>query len=753
MQVLKELMVNGNFNIQKGYLALGPITLKNHNPGSPNLSAGSVYQKGNRSRSFVNLTNLGTLIGAPSFDATEIGNEALLNNLLISLLAGFTPTQSGKWTSSQTLYSLQDIQDAVDADPQLFFSKVLGMGLGNMVQLAVGTVNTNGTETLAYTEYGTEPATVTTTSDASNILSVLNWGNGLETLESDDAFTYPSPYLEGFDWQDTFGIQLFNGTNSFPFYGWAGTRVGDIQLVNSQTIQNAVYDFPATELKLSKVYDSLGIVYAGQGTQYSSVFLENQNRDIISRNVRKRETTLNRTQNKLATVNSVPYQQGIGSYDFFANTVNYETNTSVSTTDNIPAEGAQPGRNTAFAGVAITDFWSNNLDFTQINEGSRTADVVRSKIPKIRQSQTAHNAPLCYIPVDSDTNSEPNVLPWNTLFSYVGDTTTSPNYTRSEKVSILQEGITSMVVTGAFPMFMGQWCSTVRPTNTQFFDGSGNGNHQYYFNPNWWAPVEDPAALNKFKTLDTEPVLSPYPPFTIKGGTLFLYEGQRVKAGSYVYSTTMVSTLSVPHFYAPSAKRITFAAGERDSLLGDIFSRFQGNQGGIIVMVSEDGQPPPMPPPGAQPIGIVMEDVEGFGTPGGDNPYEYTLQLANSTAAQPTFPNGEEFDDPLLANNIMGREILIKLLPMYSNYYLPGVPDLVTDFSTSQSIANPFTYATNGATSPSNPDFGLTYYPIYYRVKTHYAITTGIFNGTQPNDQNWFSNQQALTVYGLTFNR
>ena len=42
MQVLKELNVNGNFNIQKGYVALGPITQVNNNPGSPNISSGSI---------------------------------------------------------------------------------------------------------------------------------------------------------------------------------------------------------------------------------------------------------------------------------------------------------------------------------------------------------------------------------------------------------------------------------------------------------------------------------------------------------------------------------------------------------------------------------------------------------------------------------------------------------------------------------------------------------------------------------------
>ena len=94
MQVLKELNINGNFNIQKGYLALGPVTQVNNNPGSPNISSGSVYQKGNMSRSFVNITNLGTLIGAPTFNPTRFGQENFTTNVLFTLLAGITLEQS-----------------------------------------------------------------------------------------------------------------------------------------------------------------------------------------------------------------------------------------------------------------------------------------------------------------------------------------------------------------------------------------------------------------------------------------------------------------------------------------------------------------------------------------------------------------------------------------------------------------------------------------------------------------------------------
>ena len=130
MQVLKELNVNGNFNIQKGYISLGTITQVDNNPSNSNVSAGSVYQKGNISRSFINLTNLGTLIGAPRFDPDFIGSEALQYNTLISLLPGISPKISGSWTSEQNFYSLDDIINTINEDPKLFFSKILGMGLG-----------------------------------------------------------------------------------------------------------------------------------------------------------------------------------------------------------------------------------------------------------------------------------------------------------------------------------------------------------------------------------------------------------------------------------------------------------------------------------------------------------------------------------------------------------------------------------------------------------------------------------------------
>ena len=60
IKVLKNLNINGNFDIQKGYLHLGPTTQKNNNQ-TKNVVVGSVYDKGNISRSMINLSNIGTL--------------------------------------------------------------------------------------------------------------------------------------------------------------------------------------------------------------------------------------------------------------------------------------------------------------------------------------------------------------------------------------------------------------------------------------------------------------------------------------------------------------------------------------------------------------------------------------------------------------------------------------------------------------------------------------------------------------------
>jgi hypothetical protein len=755
VKVLKNLNIDGNFDIKKGYLHLGPTTQTNNNSQVYNISVGSVYEKGNISRSFINLSNIGTLIGAEIPDSTASTGKPPppINNLITQLIPGmgtFGPFGSsfigGPWTETQPTYSLQNILNTVNGSTNKYFCRALGLGLGNIINLSVSSVTKSGVHTTSFTEFLTQDDSL----PRANIYSIPNWANLLPDIKVGNSLVYPNPYLDGFNFQKQFDVQFFNGTNSFPFMGWGGARTGNIDLVNQRLITDSLYNFPATEINLAKSYDSLGIIYAGQGTQYSSIFVEDNINDnqLLPRNTKKKNTFKIRTRNKISTTNSIPYQQGIGSYDFYTISIVYNSATSrianSNSYDNIVSEGVQPGRNSAFAGVAISDYWSSNLNLKNINNGSLTPGDTRS-VTNLKQTNTAHNAPLSYIPENSETGNTIFSLPWNTLFSYVGDTTSSPKNTRSQKCSILQEGMTSMVITGAYPLYNSQWNSVVRPSkvdplsNKNFFTDCGDGNSQYYYNKeSFWATDYLDPAIQEIQEISEQSIVQPNPPYRIKAATIVLFEGQRVKAGSYVYSsTTMTSTVIAPQFFPSSGKEIKLNAGEKDTLLGDIYSKFQGNQGGIIVMVSEDGKPPPIPPPGAQPIGIVMDEIIGFGTFD-----SYAAQSNNDTHIKP-----EIFVDSVTTNRIQARELLIKLLPMYSNYYLPGVPEIVSDFSTEYSQATPLTDY-NDTTEEYR-----TLYPLFYRVKTNYAITTGIFNGISTNDQNWFYNESFLSKYGTTFKR
>lgn len=749
IKVLKTMSVNGNFNIQKGYLVLGPTSQTEQNTETPerNISAGSVYQKGNTSRSFINFSNLGTVIGF-KLDSTIpiLLLQGLLVNILVLWLPGIFPAAGGYWTSTQEKYDLDEILNILKEEPNNYLCKSLGMGNGNISNMSVGTVNKNGIQALSFTtsieqNENLPPANV-------NILS--NWSNLNQDMSKYNTMIYSNPYLKGFDWIRDFNIQYFNGTNSFPYMGWGGTRIGNTELINFQGTRDTLYDYPATDLLLSKNYDSLGTIYAGQGTQYLSDYKDGilNRTTIIEKNTKKMGGTIFSTKNKICTINNIPYQQGIGSYDFYTVSSVYSDNTSfikkVQMINEIIAEGSQPGRNSAFAGVAITDFWSKNINFLKINQGSLTQGDTRA-VNKVKQTQTAHNAPLNYIPQTDDKTTVS--LPWNTLFSYVGNTTTTPNNIRSKKCPILQEGVTSMIITGAYPLYKTQWNSTVRPTEpdsedlvTSFFEGSGNGEAQYYDFE--YAGDEKEPSTPQIQAINQEPLIQVFPPYRIKSAIIILYEGQMVKAGSYVYSTVATtSNVSVPQYFTPSAKEIKFESGERDTLIGDMYSRYQGNQGGIIVMVIENGKPPPMPPSGAQPIGIVMEDLIGFGTAekyDDSGMTKYGLQEFDDSYVKSCYSR-----DGFYFNNISGRELTIKLLPMHSSFYSSGVTDFVESVSTTESYSNPLTlydYMGSGTWK--------TFYPIWYRTKTHYAITTGIFNGIPTNDQNWFYNEQSLGLYG-----
>jgi len=746
------LSVNGNLNIKTGYLMNGPSTQVLNNKGNENganISVGSVYQKGNMSRSMYNLSNLGTLIGALTLEDNLTNQQkAVIYNYLTCLLPGFFPVLSGPWDENNRLYDLQTLIDDSNIQGN-YFSKILGMGVGNIVNMNVASVNQNGVQVPSFLPFfeGFNGLEIFDPADVSvfNQFSLLNWSNiNFETTD-DVSIVTSNPYFLGFNWPNDFDVYFFSGSNSFPFMGWGGSRVGNIAPVNFQKTRDSLYDFPATDLVQARSYDSLGIIYAGQGVQYTSIFIDNpKSTDILERNTFKKDRKEYSKKDKLSTTNIIPYQQGIGSFDIFINSINYNSingviNQSSSLTE-INPEGVQPGRNSAFLGVALTDYYSDNLDLKNIEKSSRTPQDTRAK-ENFKQTQTAHNAPLSYdIPNDKNTT---NPLPWNTLFGYVGDTTSSPNNTHSENTPIICEGVTTMVITGAYPVYASQWNYTVNPDNINFL-GFGYGMDQYYYTTEFWNPTYLDSSIPQIQTTNAESVVQPNPPYRIKGGRIILFEGQRIKAGSYVYSTIqMTNNVVVPQFYPPGAKEIKLEGGEQNTLIGDPYSKFQGNQGGVIVVVSEDGKEPPMIPSCAQPIGIVLEEIVGFGSPeqfeGMD---KYGFETINNLAQQKCY-------DPEQVCQLQGREILVKLLPMYAQYYISGVNN-VRDSNNEANYPQhaPISWYNDGT---SRYD---TTYPIVSRVRTYYPLFTGIYTGElRFDEQNWYSNELTLQFLGPVINR
>jgi hypothetical protein len=748
------LSVNSNLNIKNGYIMNGPTTQSLNNKSNingANISVGSVYQKGNLSRSMYNLSNLGTLIGSLTLDDNLTNQQkSIIYNYLTCLLPGFYPKISGPWSENDNLYDLQTIIDDSNIEGN-YYCKILGMGVGNIVNMNVASVNQNGIQVPSYLPFfeGINGFEIFDPADVSvfNQFSILNWSNiNIETTIDVSTITI-NPYFSNFNWPNEFDVYFFNGSNSFPFMGWGGSRVGNISPVNFQKTRDSLYDFPITDLIQANNYDSLGIIYAGQGVQYTSIFIDNlKSTDVLSQNIFKKDKKEYSKRDKISTTNIIPYQQGIGSFDIFINSVNYNSingtiNQSSSLTE-INPEGVQPGRNCAFLGVALTDYYSDNLDFKNIEKSSRTAQNTRAK-GNLQQTQTAHNAPLSYNNNDNNDTNTTNPLPWNTLFGYVGDTTNSSNNKHSENTPILQEGITTMVITGAYPLYAGQWNSTVNPDNINFI-GFGYGMDQYYYTTEFWNPTYLDSSIPQIQIANTEQVVQPNPPYRIKGGRIILFKGQRVKAGSYVYSSIqMTNNVVVPQFYPPSAKEIKLSNSEQNTLIGDPYSKFQGNQGGVIIIISEDGKEPPMIPSSAQPIGIVLEEIIGFGSPeqfeGMD---KYGFQTINNLAQQKCY-------DPEKVCQLQGREVLVKLLPMYAQYYTSGVNN-VRDSNGENNYPQhtPISWYNDSATKYE------TFYPIVSRVRTHYPLFTGIYTGElQFDEQNWYSNELTLQFSGPVINR
>lgn len=698
VNVIQDTSVNNYTYINKGIIMSGPAVLKNRQSEDLNVAVGSVYSKGNISRSLINLSNIGTLIGNKTLEDDSEAQQ-ISYNYLTSLIPGIYPSVGGPWSEDQQYYDLSKINDYVQ-NPNRYFCKILGFGLGDIESFQVSEVNKNGLS-MNSNNFFTQKSDGFIDNPIS--LKQINWSCIAQGYTENLTSTGENFYMRSFDWQTQYGLELINGTNLFPFFGWSGARIGSIKPETFQFQQNSLYNYPSSFLQLAKEYESLGLVYAGQGVQYSSFINRKTKNEILikDRNVRSYQTKINNRFEDQRITSIIPYQQGRGVYEFYSNEVTYnQENGLIDNTEPqtiVGAEGVQPGRNNAFAGFAITDYWSPDINFNNIEAGSTTSIDTRFSINKINQTKTAHNAPLCYTSnLENNTN---NPLPWNSLFGYIGTTTSSASNKRSDNTPILKQGVTTAVISGAYPLYRGCW-NTESNSNKVDPITSSFGLDQYYYTEEFWDPTFKDPATPQIQDINGQPPIPPNPPYRIKGGRIVLFEGQRVKAGSYVYaSMNMCGNVNMSQFYGPAAKDIVLNEGERDQLLGDVYSKYQSNQGGMIVMVSIDGKPPPMPPSCAQPVGIILEEIVGFGKPKEiDGKPLYEPQSDVSTSVQLTYDRDK-------VNQLQSREIMIEFFPMYPNMYINGVNPTFFNFIFF-SIPLPFTTSGTSISSTLNDGQG-----------------------------------------------
>jgi hypothetical protein len=738
VKIINETNIKNTTFVKGGYVIQTRPTYTTSVPGL-NLAVGGVYQNGNESRSFVNLTNTGVLIG--SFPNSESQNDYQQNsyNFLTSNISGLYDASNGKWSDTHDYYDVNRIYSWINESDDRYFCKILGLGIGDSYNLKVSKVSRSGISTMG-TDTLTESNQFKFSND--NILKLTNVSAIIDGFVSPYTYIGETYYMEGFDWVKFYGIEVINGTNTFPFFGWAGTRIGSLKPQSFQFAQNALYNYPSSYLEIAKGYNPIGIIYAGQGVQYNSfpIIPQNKKYTFDDRNNRTYQEYIDTSNSDYRITGIVPYQQGRGVYDFFSNEVTYNlTNGLIDFVESntvIGAEGAQPGRNNAFAGFAITDYYSDDININNIQHGSLTTKNTRANT-QISNSKTAHNAPLCYS--SNDANNTYNPLPWSPLFAYVGTSGASTSNEVSDSVPVMKEGFTTSIISGAFPLYRAAWSDTWgggQVDSLEDFYGNTIGFDQYYINTNFWeAGIPDPATPEIFD-LPTPglPSVPPNPPYRIKGAKIVLFEGQRVKAGSYVYSTmNLIGNVTMPQFFPPGAKESILENRDQNQILSDVYSRFQSNQGGLVVMVSTENQEPPMPPSCCQPIGIVMEDLIGFGNPEyNDNEIsqnvKYSRQPSNNTSVQPVI-------DPSKVNFIQSREIMIKIFPMYANMNLSAIPVnniFIYSFDSFLSIAAPGTVRNgnpNNLIVPSTPIIppgGLPGISIsYFKVKSNYVVQAG----------------------------
>ena len=540
-----------------------------------------------------------------------------------------------------------------------YFCKVLGQGIGMINLLNVSKNDRRAANAL------TSNFIVNTDNRPvgifNNLLNFINFSDIRIDYISPQTIIGADDYITDFNWQDRYNLININGTNNFPYFNWSGYKLGTtISTLNNDRSFNYIDD----ELQSNKTFIPIGLIYAGQGLQYN----------IYDNEIPKVNEEIVDTGDNVLGVQA--YQQGKGIYEFVVRDLFYQNNLidilELYTT--IPSEGIQPGRNNAFAGVSL-----------------ESDDVI---------------APLA---TSEDLGNNP--LPWNL------------GYTSENEFPVLTEGLTTMVISGAYPLYRrsnnGEWNGQF---NYQKVSNTGNGTDQYYFTEEFWQSEFNDPVNPEILYKNNSPPVQPNPPYRIKGGRIVLFEGQKVLAGSYVYSTAnMVANVNIPQFYPPSGKELII--NNRTSI-GN--GKYQSNQGGIIVMVVEEGCPPPIPPSCAQPIGVVLETIEGFGSPTEENDQvNFDFQSTNtSNSKQKTY-------DQSTTNNIQGREVLIRLFPMYGNMNLTGFPKQFFNETTGENQGFPFPNTNNFDPEVMDRNDLETYNslnPLMAKVKSSYMLNTSPYS-------------------------
>jgi len=734
-----ENIYTSDLIISKGYILWGPNITKGKKspPDEPLKSTGGAYQGGQKISSIVNLNNIGPLEG--SLTLANVSPLAQLSNYLASLIPGQYPQISGPLSDTQELYDLQQILNQV---PPSFLCKSLGLGQGEGVTHQLGKVCRNGVSalpnqiqipfSLPIRDYGSiEPEDFLLEEKVPSI-KIINTSNMLADQIEPQTEIVISTYIQNLDWIQNYGITQFNGTNTFPTMGWAGGLLGSIDPVTFRNQQETLFVWPQGLLP-AKPYVPIGIIYAGQGCQYIS-YIETDEKTYQGKFISEEYDRQN--------LGLVPYQQGKGSYEVVNREPQYSNGNvfDLDIVSTFPPEGAISGRNNAFAGVALTDWWGG-LDLANQNKGSRTPQDTRYIRGGLKQTKTAHNAPLSYI--STDENNTTNALPWNSIMTYQGTTGQSASSKKSSNMPIINKGITTMVVGGAYPCYRGTWSAEFsgRINTTSFGAPSRYFSRylsQYYLTEEFWDPDFQGEPISPDLTDKSMPV-EPKPPFRIKGGRITLYQGQQVLAGSYVYSTLgLTGNVNASKFYPDGAKELLINDTNQPYLLGDIYSKYQSNQGTLLVMVHTQGHPPPLPPSNAQPVGIVLETIQGTGeiqTTAGGSP-QVVFQTEVSTDVQ-TAP--QDVESTLYLSN---RDILVMIWPMMANMYSSGIPSTID--------INAIPYGTSVGTYMlgNDPDLyvGSTYTPIlmaplYARIRTNYLVPDSryaysyAYMETQPNSK------------------